>query len=105
MHPSTPIEAVSQLQAYLQVAIRLEHATIPPYLTAAYTAKIESNKASIDAITAVAKEEMLHLTLAANLLNAVGGSPDLLGADFVPSYPCPLPSGETDFQVSIESFS
>jgi hypothetical protein len=105
MHPSTPIETVSQLQAYLQVAIRLEHATIPPYLTAAYTAKIESNKASIDAITAVAKEEMLHLTLAANLLNAVGGSPDLLGADFVPSYPCPLPSGETDFQVSIESFS
>lgn len=105
MNPSTPIDTIQQLHAYLRVAIQLEHATIPPYLTAGYTAKIESNRAAIDHIVAVAKEEMLHLTLAANLLNAVGGTPDILYDGFVPSYPCHLPSGATDFEVSIEKFS
>lgn len=104
-NPSTPIQSTDQLKEYLYVAMQLEHATIPPYLTAAYTAKIEANKPSIDAITAVAKEEMLHLTLAANLLNAIGGTPDLLRDGFVPKYPCYLPDGETDFEVSIERFS
>jgi len=103
--PSTVIENVEQLQEYLQVAIQLEHATIPPYLTAAYSAKIEANKPSIDIIRAVAKEEMLHLTLAANLLNAIGGQPDLISPDFVPTYPTHLPTGQDDFEVGIEKFS
>lgn len=105
MTPSTPIETIEQLREYLCVAMQLEHATIPPYLTAAYTAKIEENKASHDAIIAVAREEMLHLTLAANLLNAIGGTPDLMREGFVPSYPCYLPDGETDFKVSIANLS
>jgi hypothetical protein len=105
MSASTPIETVDDLKYYLAIAIQLEHATIPPYLTAAYSAKIEANGAAIDAITTVAKEEMLHLTLAANLLNAVGGTPDLMRKCFVPTYPCHLPNGETDFAVSIERFS
>lgn len=104
-NPSTPIATIEQLKEYLYIALQLEHATIPPYLTAAYTAKIEANKASIDIITAVAKEEMLHLTLAANLLNAIGGKPDLLREGFVPRYPCHLPNGETDFEVNIVKFS
>lgn len=104
-NPSTPIETTDQLKEYLYVAMQLEHATIPPYLTAAYTAKIKANQASVDVITAVAREEMLHLTLAANLLNAIGGTPNLLREGFVPEYPCHLPDGETDFEVSIERFS
>ncbi len=103
--PSTVIENVEQLKEYLQVALQLEHATIPPYLTAAYTAKIEANKPSIDIIRTVAKEEMLHFTIAANLLNAIGGSPDLLRPDFVPLFPTPLPTGQTGFEVNIECFS
>jgi hypothetical protein len=104
-NPSTPIECPEQLKEYLYVAMQLEHATIPPYLTAAYTAKVESNRASIGVITAVAKEEMLHLTLTANLLNAIGGTPNLLRDGFVPKYPCYLPNGETDFEVNIVGFS
>ena len=50
-------------------------------------------------------EEMLHLTIAANILNAVGGTPDLVRPDFVASYPAALPDGETDFKVSIQAFS
>lgn len=103
--PGTIIENVEQLKHYLQVAIQLEHATIPPYLTAAYSANIETNKASSDVIRAVAKEEMLHLTLAANLLNAIGGQPDLLSPRFVPPYPAHLPTGQDDFDVGIEKFS
>jgi len=103
--PSTVIDNIEQLKEYLQAAVKLEHATIPPYLTAAYSAKIEKNKATMDIIRAVAKEEMLHLTLAANLLNAIGGQPDLVSPDFVPDYPAPLPTGQDDFTVGIERFS
>ena len=103
--PSTPIETRDQLEYYLYVAMQLEHATIPPYLTAAYTAKVERNKKAIEDIVDVAREEMLHLALAANMLNAIGGTPDLLRDGFVPPYPCPLPDGETDFDVSIQAFS
>ena len=103
--PSTVIENVEQLKEYLQVAIQLEHAVIPPYLTAAYSAKIESNRDAIEIMLAVAKEEMLHLTLAANLLNAIGGQPDLISPDFVPHYPTHLPTGQDDFDVGIEKFS
>jgi len=53
----------------------------------------------------VAVEEMLHLTLAANILNAVGGSPDLTVPGFVPVFPAYLPDGETDFQVGLRRFS
>ncbi len=104
-HPSTPIESREHLEYYLYVAMQLEHATIPPYLTAAYTAQPEKNAEAIQDIVGVAREEMLHLSLAANMLNAIGGKPDLLSKDFVPSYPCSLPNGETDFKVSIEAFS
>ena len=48
---------------------------------------------------------MLHLTLAANVMNAVGGTPDLTGVHFVPRYPAPLPDGENDFIVDLQPFS
>lgn len=99
------ITTVEQLHAYLHAAMQLEHGTIPPYLTALYSIKPGSNADAFHVIRTVAVEEMLHLTLAANLLNAVGGSPDLTRADFVPDYPTFLPDGETDFQVSRMAFS
>ncbi|EIZ77911.1 hypothetical protein WSK_3582 [Novosphingobium sp. Rr 2-17] len=103
--PSTVITDIDQLQAYLQVALQLEHATLPPYLTTAYSARIEANKPAIDIIRAVGKEEMLHLTLAANLLNAVGGQPNLNAPDFVPKFPAHLPTGQNDFRVGLERLS
>jgi hypothetical protein len=53
----------------------------------------------------VAVEEMLHLTLVANVMNAVGLHVDLAEDDFVPNYPAHLPNGEIDFLVSVQSFS
>ncbi|HLO81325.1 MAG TPA: ferritin-like protein, partial [Chitinophagaceae bacterium] len=50
-------------------------------------------------------EEMLHLTLAANMLNAVGGHPDLIHPKFVSRYPAKLPHSGGHFLIHIERFS
>jgi hypothetical protein len=102
---STRITTVERLHEYLRVALQLEHATITPYLTALYSIRPGTNSDAYRIIRVVAVEEMLHLTLTANMLNAVGGSPDLTAPGFVPDYPAFLPDGETDFQVSRQRFS
>ena len=45
-------------------------------------------------ISSVVTEEMLHLTLAANVLTSVGGHPRLTDALWVPHYPTSFPSKE-----------
>lgn len=102
---STTITTIESLKGYLYRAMQLEHATIPPYLTALYSIHPQTNADAYHTLRIVSVEEMLHLTIAANLLNAIGGKPDLTGADFVPEYPAYLPDGEKDFQVGLECFS
>ena len=97
---SPHITTREQLHSYLYAALQLEHATIPPYLTALYSIRPGSNADAYHVLRVTAVEEMLHLTLAANILNAVGGTPDLTQPGFVPEYPAYLPDGETDFAVS-----
>jgi hypothetical protein len=99
------ITTIEALHEQLHKAIQLEHATIPPYLTALYSIKPGCNFDCSLILREVAVEEMLHLTIAANLLNAVGGKPDLARRGFVPRYPAPLPDGEDDFKVDLAPFS
>lgn len=101
------INTVDDLHYYLLQALKLEHSTIPPYITALYSLKPGANPEAFHVIRVVAVEEMLHLTLVANVLNAVGGTlkGTLTDPDFVPQYPTYLPTGETDFQVGLEKFS
>ncbi|GLY29226.1 ferritin-like protein [Kineosporia sp. NBRC 101731] len=99
------IHRLSDLEAYLNAALRLEHATIPPYLTALYSLHPGSNSDAQHVIRVVAVEEMLHLTLVANVMNAIGLHVDLTADDFVPNYPAHLPSGEIDFLVDVQPFS
>jgi hypothetical protein len=47
---------------------------------------------------------MLHLTLAANLLNAVGGRPRLDIPQMLPGYPRPLPHSDGSFEISLFPF-
>jgi hypothetical protein len=101
---SARITTVEELQRYLHAAMQLEHATIPPYLTALYSIHPGTNSDAFHVLRVVAVEEMLHLTLVANVLNAVGGTADLTEPDFVPAYPAYLPDGEVDFAVSLERF-
>ncbi|MGQ4385211.1 ferritin-like domain-containing protein [Streptomyces sp. SAS_270] len=99
------IENRDDLFSYLNAAMALEHATIPPYLTAYYSIHSSTNSDAAHIIRVTAVEEMLHLTLVANVLNAIGGEPDLTRAGFVPSYPAYLPDGEDDFTVDLRPFS
>lgn len=99
------ITDIDELHRHLQAAVQLEHATIPPYLTALYSIRPGTNADAYHVLRVVAIEEMLHLTLAANMLNAVGGLPDLTQPGFVPDYPAYLPNGETDFQADLRPFS
>ena len=102
--PSHDIITVNALRTQLAKAIQLEHSAIPPYLTALYSIMPGCNVDAVQIFRVVAVEEMLHLTLAANLLNAVGGKPDLTRPGFVSCYPAPLVDGETDFEVGLAPF-
>ena len=102
---SSKITSLDELHAYLYKALQLEHATIPPYLTALYSLHSGTNSAAWHILRVVVVEEMLHLSLVANVLNATGGKPDLTGPGFVPAYPASLPDGETDFAVDLQPLS
>ncbi len=103
----TLIQTVENLHYYLKQALKLEHATIPPYLTALYSIKPGKNLEAFHVIRQVAVEEMLHLCLVANVFNAVGGDlkNTLTAPDFVPRYPTPIPTGASDFKVDLRRFS
>lgn len=90
----------------LQQAVELEHATIPLYLYALYSLDVGRNRAVASIIESVVIEEMLHMTLASNVLNAIGGQPMIDKPQFIPAYPGPLPGGvESDLIVNLAPFS
>ena len=72
---STLDECKKQLRQALQVAVALEFSTIPPYLTALYSLQDKSSDA-YQIIRSVALEEMLHINLACNLMNAIAENND-----------------------------
>ncbi|MBS0505253.1 MAG: ferritin-like protein [Proteobacteria bacterium] len=96
--PALPalIRSLHDLREHLQAALELEHGTIPPYLAALYSIRPGRNRAAAEIIRTVVVQEMLHMALVANVLNAVGGAPSVAHSDFVPSYPMALPLGEIE---------
>lgn len=98
--------SLPELFPMLQNAIKLEHATIPAYLSAMISIKPGTNKEIFGIIHSVVIEEMLHLSIACNILNAIGGSPDINVPAFIPTYPGGLPmSIDNDLQVSLVPLS
>ncbi len=85
--------SVEQFQKDLQIALQLEHSTIPPYLTALASVKKSYNLEIQTVMKAIVIQEMMHMALVANILNAVGGKPSLYSKDFIPHYPSRLPGG------------
>ncbi len=92
------VEVLATLQDDLQTALQLEQATLPPYLCAYWSinpkAASDGAKAARRRLLTVIREEMVHLAIACNILNATGGQPSLNGSNPkypVPSYPGPLP--------------
>jgi len=103
--PFTLPKNLPELRAYLQGALEIEHLTIPPYLTAMYTIRAGANRDAYYTIHSIVLEEMLHMTLVANLLNAVGGRPRVAHPDFVRSYPARLPYSALDVTIPLQHFS
>ncbi|UWZ84381.1 ferritin-like domain-containing protein [Occallatibacter riparius] len=99
------INSLDGLREHLQWAIELEHSTIPPYLCALYSIEAGHNSEAAEVLSSVLVEEMLHLALAANLLNAVGGQPRLVIPEMLPGYPRYLPHGDRSFEISLLRFS
>jgi hypothetical protein len=95
------IEDLDCLREHLKTAIRIEWSTIPPYLCALWSLGDTHNRAAAACLRDVVTEEMLHLTLAANVLNALGGEPELTDP---PRYPAPLPHSDAAFEVSLLAF-
>jgi hypothetical protein len=100
------ITTVDDLKWALQQAIELEHATIPTYLTALYSIKPGHNQRAVSIIRGIVIEEMLHMSLASNMLNAIGGIPQINRPGFVPKYPTRLPAGlRPDLTVTLKKCS
>jgi len=95
----------TELFKNLQTAIELEHSTIPPYLAAYFTIHQDTNAFAWEVIRSVFMEEMLHMTLACNILNAVGGKPFIDHPEFIPSYPTEFHFADRKFDVGIVKFS
>lgn len=99
------IRTIEDLREFLEAAVQLELAVIPPYMCALYTIEPNANDISSQIFRSVVTEEMLHLINAANTMNAVGGRPRVTGDDIVPKYPTLLPDGEKSFKVHLDPFS
>ena len=63
---------LDHLKHALQNAIELEHSTLPLYMFAMYSIKIQ-NYTAYNLIRSIVMEEMIHMALAANMLSALGG--------------------------------
>jgi hypothetical protein len=85
------INTLQDATELLQMAIALEFSTLPPYLYALYSIRPGTNTEAASRIKAVAMQEMVHMCLACNILNALGTDPALTA----PKYPGPLPGGIT----------
>ncbi|WP_106915509.1 ferritin-like domain-containing protein [Chryseobacterium aurantiacum] len=100
----TDIDYLPILQDLLQTAVLIEHSTIPPYLTALYSIQDGTNALASQIIRSVAVEEMLHLIMVCNVLNAVNIQPSVNQSQNYPTYPMKLPMN-VDFYVGLETFS
>ncbi|QQV03993.1 MULTISPECIES: ferritin-like domain-containing protein [Chryseobacterium] len=98
------LDYIPILQDLLQTAILIEHSTIPPYLTALYSIKDGTNVLASQIIRSVAVEEMLHMIMVCNVMNAVNIQPSVNQPENYPTYPMKLPMN-VDFFVSLETFS
>jgi len=99
-------DSLPGLRRAMQNAIELEHATIPPYLYALYSIKPGQNREIAGLIKSVVVQEMLHMSLDCNILNAIGGEPVIDRPYFVPKYPGPLPGAvDSDLIVPLAPFS
>jgi hypothetical protein len=82
-----PLSTVEDAWAMLQTAIGIEFGTLPPYLYAMFSIPPGENVEAAARIKSIVLQEMIHMCLDCNILNALGGTPQITP----PVYPGPLP--------------
>lgn len=103
---TTPaINTIESLRAHLQAAIEVEHSTVPIYLTALYSIVEGTNEDASRIIRSVVMEEMLHMSMVANVLNAVGGRPTFNNPDFIPKFPAPMPFSDGSIYMRLQALT
>ncbi len=95
------INSLADLQAALQTTMQLEFSTIPPYLCAQWSIDADPDGVG-DMIEEIAVQEMFHFALAGNMLTAVGGTPNIANAAFVPTYPTNVLPGGIAQKLSVD---
>ncbi len=92
------------LKGALQTAIAIEHSTLPLYLAAMFSLRVQ-NFTAYNLIRSVAMEEMVHMSIACNTLAAIGGAPRIRDLD--PHFPSQgLPGGvEPDTHARLSKLS
>jgi hypothetical protein len=81
------LATVQDAQGLLQKAIGIEFGTLPPYLYCLYSIRPGTNPEAAHRIKSIALQEMVHMCLGCNILNALGGNPVINPQ----AYPGPLP--------------
>ncbi len=95
-------QSIEDIYALVQTAIDLEFSTLPPYLYAKFAIPDGMNPAAADRLQAIVGQEMIHMCLACNIMNALGGT---VGIN-PPTYPGPLPGDVGGkLQVHLYTFS
>lgn len=79
--------SLTDVQSLVQGAIDIEFSTLPPYLYASLTILPDTNAPAKSRLQSVIMQEMIHMCLACNIMNAIGGTVAITP----PSYPHTLP--------------
>jgi hypothetical protein len=101
---------VTSLADHLKTAMAVELTTIPLYLCAIYSIIDGKELEPYKKILIISKQEMLHLTLAGNMLRAIGRNQALYDKDFIPTYPDQIFYDKVDIKLgpadkrTLESF-
>lgn len=103
------VDQKSQLFPLLQIALELELATIPPYMTALLSIEKQANRTAASLIRSVMMEEMLHMVLVGNLISSLGSKVQL-GKENIPIYPLRLKFegkefADRAFDIDLRAFS
>ncbi len=91
---ATPVgqKDIDWLKSSLQAALELELSTLPPYLCGLWSITDKTHPAR-KLMRTVVLEEMLHMSLACNMLTTIGGTPEVVDGFRSIVYPGPLPGG------------
>ncbi len=106
-HEQPPAPSLDDLEELLQLALMVEHFTIPPYLCALWSIKTTAGTPPCKEVRGILRDiveqEMLHLGMVCNLLVAIGRRPRII--DSVPHYPPNIPGILTKEPIRLERFS